>query len=100
LPPPGKQASAWQPATVVIAAPADVRLTVNGQTLALKAREQAFLTPELEPEATYSYVITGEAIRDGQSVVRSRKVMLTAGAEVRVDFRDLAPAARSVANRD
>jgi uncharacterized protein (TIGR03000 family) len=103
LPAPQKEASAANFATVVIAAASDVRITINGQPLAMKASEQAFITPELEPESNYSYVVKAEAIRDGQMVTKSQKVMVKAGREVRVDFSSLAAgatAANSVANGD
>lgn len=77
-------------AKVIIAAPAGVRVSVNGTAVALKGAEQAFETPELEPGANYSYMVTAEAVRDGKTLSTTRKVSLVAGQEVRVDFRDFA----------
>lgn len=102
LPPPGKQASAGQVATVIIAAPADVQITFNGEKVALKGTEQAFITPELEADATYSYLVEARTVRDGQPVTRSRKLTVTARRQVRVDFSELAAVpvpAGSLANR-
>jgi uncharacterized protein (TIGR03000 family) len=90
-------------ATVVIAAPAGTSVTVNGTPIAMKATEQSFLTPDLEPGANYSYVVEAKAVRDGETVSQSRKVMIAAGSSVRVDFSQLAAAAPRVlpvANRD
>src|SRR5262249_20584427 len=102
LPSPKKEASAAQVATVIIAAPEGVRVTVNGRAIAMKSAEQAFLTPELEPDANYSYTVTAEAVRDGQTVSKTRKVVVKAGLESRVAFSDLAAApvgAAAIANR-
>jgi uncharacterized protein (TIGR03000 family) len=92
LPEPKKEASAGNFATVVIAAPADASLTVNGRALVLTSTEQAFTTPELEPDANYSYMVKAEVVRDGQTIAKTRKVMVKAGREVRVDFNDMATA--------
>src|SRR5437660_1253881 len=43
------------PATVVVKAPADVRLMVNGQATPLNRTEETFTTPNLEPGNSYSY---------------------------------------------
>ena len=102
LPSPKKEASAGQVGTVVIAAPDGVRVTVNGKVIAMKSTEQAFVTPDLEPNANYSYTVKAEAVRDGQTFSATRKVRVKAGGEFRVDFSDLASvpsAARSLANR-
>ncbi len=81
-----------QVAKVIIAAPADVRVSVNGTAVKLKSAEQAFVTPELEPGASYSYIVKAEAVRDGKTLSTTRKVMVAAGSEVRVDLRDFAAA--------
>jgi uncharacterized protein (TIGR03000 family) len=101
LPTPSKATSAAeQAATVVIAAPADVSVSFNGVALNLKSTEQSFVTPGLEPGARYSYLVEARTVRDGQTITRSRKVQVSAGQEVRVDFSELAAAATaSVATR-
>jgi uncharacterized protein (TIGR03000 family) len=102
LPSPKKEASAGEVAMVIIAAPEGVRVTVNGKAIAMKSAEEKFITPELEPDANYSYLVTAEAVRDGQVVSKTRKVMVKAGLESRVDFRELAAApvgSASIANR-
>jgi uncharacterized protein (TIGR03000 family) len=87
---------------VVIAAPAGVSVSFNGVTLNLKSAEQAFATPDLEPGASYSYKVEARAVRDGQTITRSRKVEVSAGQRVRVDFSELAATGTnsSVATRD
>jgi uncharacterized protein (TIGR03000 family) len=102
LPPPKKEASAGYSATVVIAAPEGVSVTVNGMTLSMVSAEQTFVTPDLDPDTNYSYTVKAQTVRDGQLVSKTRKVMVNAGREVRVDFSDLASAAvrsGTIANR-
>jgi uncharacterized protein (TIGR03000 family) len=74
---------------VTITAPADARLTVDGQPLVLQGTRQTFETPRLERGHTYSYVFRAEAMRDGKAVVRERKVTVRAGEAAQADFSDL-----------
>jgi uncharacterized protein (TIGR03000 family) len=83
------------PAKVIVQAPADVRVTVNGQAAEMKSTEQAFATPDLRVGATYSYVFKAEAVRDGKTVTRTQEVFVRAGEEARVNFNDLAAGAES-----
>jgi uncharacterized protein (TIGR03000 family) len=74
---------------VTIKAPADVRLTVDGQALAMLDTTQTFETPNLEQGQTYTYVFRAEAKRDGKTVTSERKVQVRAGESTEVDFSDL-----------
>jgi uncharacterized protein (TIGR03000 family) len=73
-------------ATVVIKAPMDVRITVNGQALARTASEETFVTPKLEVDQPYHYDFAAEGTRDGQPFKRSQKVAVKAGEQTSVDF--------------
>jgi uncharacterized protein (TIGR03000 family) len=77
------------PASVVIKAPAEVKVTVNGQATALAGMEQRFATPPLEVGRTYSYEMVATTTRDGKEMSQTRKVLVRAGEESRVDFTDL-----------
>jgi uncharacterized protein (TIGR03000 family) len=79
-------------AAVVVQAPLDARLTVNGQAMTRTAAEQTFTTPALEPGQLYAYVFQAEATRDGKAVTRTQRVTVRAGEESRVDFMDLSEA--------
>jgi uncharacterized protein (TIGR03000 family) len=80
------------PATVIIKAPMDVRISVNSQPTERQSAEQIFTTPDLQPGKTYSYDFKAEVQRDGQTVIRTQTVTVRAGRESRVDFSDLARA--------
>jgi uncharacterized protein (TIGR03000 family) len=93
-------ASARDPAraTVLVKAPADVTVTVNGQATTRRSTEETFLTPPLESGKTYAYVFKAEATRDGAPVSRTRRITVRAGQRSEVDFTDLrAEASRAVA---
>jgi uncharacterized protein (TIGR03000 family) len=76
-------------ATVLVKAPMDVRVKFNGQLANRTTEEQTFVTPALEPGQNYSYQVTAEAERDGKPVTRTKKVMVKANEQARVDFSDL-----------
>ncbi len=84
-----QSATAPAPATVVLKAPMDVRITVNGQPTERQSAEQVFTTPDLQPGKTYSYDFRAEATRDGKTVTRTQTVIVKAGQESRADFGDL-----------
>ena len=86
---PKKETSIAAPATVVVKAPLDVHITVNGKLAERANAEQVFTTPELDAGRAYSYEFRAEAIRDGKTVTRTRKVIVKAGQESTAEFNDL-----------
>jgi uncharacterized protein (TIGR03000 family) len=76
------------PATVVVKAPADARLTVNGQPTAMKGSEQTFATPDLEVGRTYAYLFQVESTQDGKTVSRTRRLIIQAGQRAEVDLNE------------
>jgi uncharacterized protein (TIGR03000 family) len=100
LPAPVRETASASRATVIVKAPADARVTVNGQPATLDSTEQRFTTPTLEPGAVYAYTFKAEVTRDGRPVSRTQRVQVEAGREVRVDFSELAaPPGAPVASR-
>jgi uncharacterized protein (TIGR03000 family) len=91
LPPPMPTSTT---AAVVIKAPTDVRISIDGQETSRSGAEEVFATPQLEPGKTYQYVFRAEATRNGKTVSDTRRVVVEAGKQAEVDFNDLvAPAA-------
>jgi uncharacterized protein (TIGR03000 family) len=82
-------AAAANAATVVIKAPTDVHITVDGQDTPRNAAEETFTTPALEPGRVYQYLIKAEAVRDGRTVSMSRRIEVQAGRQSEADFREL-----------
>jgi len=87
--------STQAPARVVIKAPADVRITFNGQATTRRSTEETFLTPDLEPGRTYAYRVTASVVREGKPVTRNERVVVRAGKRSVVDFTDLGEATAS-----
>ncbi len=77
------------PAQVVIKAPADVRILVNGAFTERSATVMTFSTPALKLGKTYAYQVKAQAVRGGQTVVETKEVTVRAGAEAVIDFTDL-----------
>jgi uncharacterized protein (TIGR03000 family) len=81
------------PAHVTVRLPEDARLRVDGVVCPLTSGTRKFDTPELEPGRKYFYTLTAEVVRDGLPVSESRRVLLQAGKEAQVDFRNMAAVA-------
>lgn len=64
--PPEKEIST---ATIVVNLPANAKLTFDGASTMSTASTRIFVTPELEPGTTYSYVVKAEVMKDGKPVV-------------------------------
>src|SRR5262249_17721710 len=81
------------PARVLVKAPADVVLLVNGQRVARRSTEETYLTPALQPGQTYAYRFQPQVVRNGETITRSREITVRTGRRSVVDFSDLAPRA-------
>jgi len=68
---------------VLLTAPADAALYVNGQRLGLLG---SFLTPDLTPGKVHRYDFRLEVLRDGKVEVRSQRIQIRAGETVLVEF--------------
>jgi len=88
IPAPKQETRLNTPATVLVKAPADVRITVNGQPATRRATEETFTTPVLQAGQTYYYVFEAEAVRNGKPITLKRHVQVRAGQQSQVDFRD------------
>jgi uncharacterized protein (TIGR03000 family) len=75
---------------LAVEVPEDAKIFVNGQTTKSAGERREYVSRNLEPGFTYTYEVRAEAIRDGQTVVETKKVDLKAGQTARLAF-DLAP---------
>lgn len=73
-------------ALVVVSLPADAKLFLEGALTRGDSSLRAFITPELEAGATYSYTLKVEFHRDGRLETRTRQVYFRSGNEIRVNF--------------
>jgi uncharacterized protein (TIGR03000 family) len=83
-------------AKVVVELPADARLFVEDRQLQTTAGRRQFLTPPLEPGATYRYIFRAEVERAGKKLTQVREAHVRAGQETVVRF-DLPPVAVAAA---
>jgi len=106
IPPPrvdekkGTGALAPTRAKVIVQLPADAKLFVDDQPIKATEERQTFNTPQLQRGQTYFYEVRAEAVRDGKTVVESKRVLIRAGEEVTVSFPKLGPATADVAAAD
>jgi uncharacterized protein (TIGR03000 family) len=77
------------PAGVIVALPADAKLLANGQLTKLTGAERRFVSPELIPGMTYSYIFTAEITRNDRAITETIEVEVFAGNETRVTFGKL-----------
>ncbi len=77
------------PATVMVKAPADVKITVNGHATSRRSTEETFLTPHLPVGKTFAYVFSAEVMRDGEKITKTERITVRAGEKSEVDFSNL-----------
>jgi uncharacterized protein (TIGR03000 family) len=75
---------------VIVQAPADAAVFVDGVRVPSAAGARTLVTPQLEPARDYYYTLRAEATRNGKLVTRSQRVVVRAGKQVRVNFGELA----------
>jgi uncharacterized protein (TIGR03000 family) len=69
--------------TIVVTLPAEAKLTVNGAATRSTSATRRFITPPLEPDVEYFYIL---AVDMGQGQVQTQRVTFRAGQEVPVSF--------------
>ena len=84
-------------AVVKVKVPAGASLTIDGEPTQQTAKVRLFETPRLRRGKNYVYTFRAEVARRSGKVAESKKVTVTGGAQVEVDFGDMKAAARPVA---
>jgi uncharacterized protein (TIGR03000 family) len=73
-------------AIVIVDLPADAKLTINGWKSANTNSTRRFRSPPLESGKAYTYDLRAEVVRDGQTMVQTRQIVVFGGRETRVPF--------------
>jgi uncharacterized protein (TIGR03000 family) len=73
-------------ASVNVRLPADAEVWFDGRKMTISGVVRRFLTPPLEPGDRYSYEVIAQWEENGQTVTRTQRVTVTAGATVDVVF--------------
>jgi uncharacterized protein (TIGR03000 family) len=76
-------------AQITVRLPGDSKLFVDNTPCPLTSGIRTFSTPKLEQGKKYFYTLKAEAIQNGQTVVQSQRVTMTAGQQVNVDFGNI-----------
>jgi uncharacterized protein (TIGR03000 family) len=77
---------ATAPATIVVMVPANARLSVDGHVTSSTSARRVLVTPALQVGAEYSYSLTAEIVRDGQTVAETQNVTVRGGQTTNVSF--------------
>jgi uncharacterized protein (TIGR03000 family) len=88
----GVEASATQPATVVVKADPAVEIKVNGQITARRFAEESYQSPALVPGRSYTYTVVASLTREGKTISQTKEITVQAGRRSEVDFTSLGTA--------
>jgi uncharacterized protein (TIGR03000 family) len=75
-----------QVAHLQVAVPAQAEVWINGQKSHRKGTLRKFVTPPLQPDRKYSYLLRVRWRENGHVKVRTRKVGIQAGRQTSVEF--------------
>ena len=89
---PKKDRASKEPGKVSISLPADAKLTFNGAVAAGTGEARTYVTPELNADQDYEYVLTAEVTRDGQTMKATERVIVRAGEVTTVTLKPTASA--------
>ncbi|MBI3409447.1 MAG: TIGR03000 domain-containing protein [Planctomycetes bacterium] len=94
-PPPGqKEISTSNVARISVSLPAEARLWVDDVSCPLTSSLRTFNTPALEPGRQYYYTLRVEINQGEQPITQERRIYLSAGQQINIDFNNLATASR------
>jgi len=79
-----EEANRAAPATIIVSLPADATLKVDDYLTTSKSATRVFVSPNLNRGQEFTYTLTGEIVREGQSVVATKRIAVRAGEETRV----------------
>jgi uncharacterized protein (TIGR03000 family) len=66
--------------------PEDAKVFVNGRATTSVGSRRQYVSFGLKPGLSYNYEVRAEVIRDGQPLVETRSIMLTAGSRSALAF--------------
>jgi uncharacterized protein (TIGR03000 family) len=77
--------------TVIVKAPRDAKMYVDGVYVPMKSSKRAFNTPKIKKGRKYYYTVKLVVTRNGKKVVQKRKIYVKAGKKTYVKFGDMNP---------
>jgi uncharacterized protein (TIGR03000 family) len=82
----GPERGARAPAYITVVVPDDAVVSFDGEATTLTGGKREFISPPLEKGRKYRYEVTAQWTANGKQVEQKRKVPVTSGERVRVDF--------------
>ena len=76
------------PATLVVTLPADAKLLIDDAATTSSSSRRVFVSPALQSGREYTYSLKAEFTKNGKSVVVSKDINVTAGAEIAVTMEE------------
>jgi uncharacterized protein (TIGR03000 family) len=73
-------------AVIEVRVPENAELWIDDVRVAQTGLIRQLISPQLEPGEEYIYEVRARWLENGRSVTRSRKIVVQAGSNVRVDF--------------
>jgi uncharacterized protein (TIGR03000 family) len=83
---PKKETNLGNQAQVIVEAPADAQIYVDGRRISVQSPGQPIPTPVLAPDRDYYYIVRARSHRDGQAIDQAQRVIVRAGHSSRVKF--------------
>ncbi len=81
-----KQSSTQNNARIFVEIPENATLFIDGKVTKVEGDFRTFITPDLEPNKTYSYQLQVEFERNGVKIVELKKIILKSGDRISVSF--------------
>jgi len=81
-----KMSGDYDRARILVQVPDDAKLYIDGNLMRTGSSNRVFQTPVLQTGKTYYYDLRVEVVRDGQTVVQEKQVLLRPGQEVSAAF--------------
>jgi uncharacterized protein (TIGR03000 family) len=76
------------PATLVVTLPADAKLLIDDAATISSSARRVFVSPALQAGREYTYSLKAEFTKNGKTVVVSKDINVTAGAEIAVTMEE------------
>jgi uncharacterized protein (TIGR03000 family) len=92
---PVKPAMVGTPGTVLVKLPADATMFIDGVKADLDSATRQFNTPTLQAGQDYYYTIRVEALRNGELVTQSQRLIVRAGQTAEANFGEFTTTAKA-----
>jgi len=86
-----KKSSSLNRAKMVVELPADAKLYIDDQLMKATSERRSFTTPDLVRGQAYYYILRAETVRDGKTLMASKRVIVRAGETVQTSLQELTP---------